>query len=1076
MNKRFTQIGLSMLLAAASLPAVGAEPIFSFDFEDQSAFNQDFTVTDANNDGTKWKWASYNTGSRPYTYALVYYWNVYDYNDMMTTKATYHLEPGHAYKLSYDAWTDQSDDKYPGSTLAIGYFSEGNPEGISAVGSVKPVFINKYQGIIPASYEHLFEVPAAGNYGFVIMANGKNSGGACIDNIVLVDAGSPNTPGAPVEVAVAGGADFALTANVTVSLPSKTVTGSALAADGITKLEIYKGETLVHTATSNLTPGGEYTWTDNAATEGVNTYRAVVYNGELVSESTEGSAYIGPMTPTAPTSAAAAKVAGGKVEISWMAPDKSAEGQPLQADLISYKVWRVVDGEPTLLNGSLKATTYTDTYSSETIVKVSYRIEAQYSGRASEAVETNELSFGAYGLPFEESFADGVLPAGWEITTSGTGYYAKQWEVKSRMTSSPSAESYDGDGGMLTYNSYSASRDLWSQAITPEINIKGLATPVVEFQFYHSSSSSGSDKVILEISKDGAPFEEIPDAVVVRNEYGKNGWTAYQFPLAAYNDANTIRLSFKAVSAYGADMAIDAIKLYTAKAWDLEATAIEGVASVSAGEDADFKFTVTNVAFAEVPGDDYEVDVYVNGNLYDTLAGQTIAPNASAEFEFAVPTHAGHEDSGVTVYAEVKFDNDEDTSNNISQEITAGVETYAGTGVAEVRGEVDGDTLRLLWDGIEVEDYEPMTAELNLDGEDYYISKDDYTKDKTVAIKDTYTDAEGRVWRSIDADGKVSDATYNLPSNAKAFMYTSAEMTGNSFHKDYSGDSANGMFIAIAPKEGEASDYLITPVMPGSGDHILEFMGKSYSGACLADFTVEYSTTDELDTENLAEQFVAFGEKVHIENTYRDGGVWRPYTYHLPREAKYIAIHFISENDKATEGDWETGYYEVPIYAVLCLDNIKVTSTPMDAPTYNVYYREYEDEAAELRSVRAETVKGGINRHNEEAIAEAQYEVALPGVTTDFHVSTVYPAGETSLSDAYHYNVATGVVEVAESAKVSVRVEGNTISVLAGGERVAFDVYVLDGAQLAAGVETYSAAAGVYVVKTGKTAATVIVK
>lgn len=1077
MNRRFTRIAMPLLLAAVGLPASGADPIFEFDFTEQTGLTKNFTVADNNNDGTKWEWRSYNVSSRPYYYAGVYNWQAESHNDMMTTIKTYPLEAGHAYKMSYQAWSD--DSSRTGSTLAIGYFSEtGEPGEITPISSITPKFINKYTGTEPDSYEYLFEVPETGKYGFVFMVIGdsKNPGGACIDNIILADAGSPMTPAAPVAVEVSGDENFGLAANVSVVLPSKTVTGSALPSDGITKLEIYRGEVLVHTATQNLVPGATYTWKDNSASAGVNIYSVKVYNGDLVSETTEGSAFVGPMTPKAPTSAAAAKAEGGKIEISWMAPEKSLEDQTLNPTLITYKLWRIVDGEATLLSDALTVTTYTDTYTSESIVKVKYRIEAQYSGRTSESVETGELSFGAYPLPYEESFSEGILPAGWEVTSSGTGYYAKQWEVKSRMTSSPSAETFDSDGGMLTFNSYSASRDIWSQAITPEINIKGLPTPVVEFQFYHSTQN-GSDKIVLEISKDGSEFEIIPDSEITRYVYGKNGWTNYQFPLAAYNDADAVRISFKAISGYGYDMAIDAVKVYSAKAYDLEATAINGVASVNAGEDAEFKLTVSNVAFAEVGADDYEVDVYVNGNLYDTLAGQTLAPGASAEFEFAVPTHAGHEDTGITVYADVRFDADEDTSNNISQEINTGVSTYSGAGVAEIQGEVDGDVLRLSWEAIVPEDYEPMTAELTLDGEDYYISPEDYKANKTIAIKSVYTDGEGREWKSIDADGKVSDAVFSLPGNAKAFMYTSAEMTGNNAHQDYSGEKPNGMLIAVAPKEGKASDYIVAPVTPGSGDHILEFMAKSY-GICLADFEVVYSTEEEFTAENIEEKFVSFGQQVNIPyNNNRESGKWKEYSYHLPREAKYIGIHFFSENGSHWEYDYDTYESELVIEnGILCLDNIKLTSTPMDAPTYNVYYREYEETEAELRVARAGAPVGTLDRHNDEALSEAVYEVELPGVTTDFHVSTVYPKGETSLSDAYHYNVATGVVEVAETGKTLVRVEGNVISMTSAGANIAFDVYSLDGEKLAAGVAKYTATAGIYLIKAGNVSAKVIVR
>ncbi|MBD5304468.1 MAG: hypothetical protein HDS18_06925 [Bacteroides sp.] len=57
------------------------------------------------------------------------------------------------------------------------------------------------------------------------------------------------------------------------------------------------------------------------------------------------------------------------------------------------------------------------------------------------------------------------------------------------------------------------------------------------------------------------------------------------------------------------------------------------------------------------------------------------------------------------------------------------------------------------------------------------------------------------------------------------------------------------------------------------------------------------------------------------------------------------------------------------------------------------------------------------------------------------------------------------------------KVEGRTISVIANDENATFDLYSINGATVALGVESYSVnASGVYVVKVGSKAVTVLVK
>lgn len=1075
MKRFFTRLTLIALLAVAALPGKAADPIFSYDFQytDASQLTEDFTINDNNSDNTKWALCTFPS---PYKYVRCYAWTTTDYNDDLITKQSYALQAGHAYKLSFSGSCEDSDLSL-GTRLAIGLI---NPEEEES--SIKSIFSNRLDYVnknntTPKVYETVFEVDEDGEYKFIFKAIGTDKGGVGLDNIVLIDNGSPMSPQPVTSLLVEAAADFSLKATLNITLPTKTVTGSDLPADGISKVEIYRGETLAGTITTDLTPGGNVTWTDNSASEGINTYSVIVYNGELASSDVEASAYVGPLTPNAPTLVKAAKAEDGKISVSWSAPTGSLENQSLNASLIKYNVKRSINGAAaTAVASAISDTEYLDTPpESDEFQTIIYSVEAVYGSRTSESVDANPIKIGTYTLPFDESFANAVLPDDWTITTSDTSTNSpKEWKVGSKMNSSPSATPYDSDGGLLTYNSYNARSDYWSQAITPEINLSGSTAPVLEFYFYHSTSySSSNDRIVVEVSENGGDFKEIEGSEIKRYD-GSTGWKLHQIPLSTYTDADRLQISFKAISGNGADMAIDAIRIYNGKAYDLEAgTLTATTGSVNTGAEAEFAFTVNNVAFADVAGSDYSIKVYEGNELNSTIEGKDVAAGQSVEFTFAVPTHAGHVDAGLPIYAEIVFDKDEDQTNNESQSVSVSVVAYGGQGVTGVKATEENGSLRLTWDDIEVENYEKLESEITLDSDDDILvaSKEEFDADQSIAWPETFTGSNDKVWRNIDADGKVIPKRYSTPEGARGFMFASWEITGNSSQKDYSGERTHGMLEASSPaqSDGPASDYLVSPKLPGKGTHVLEFMGKSYSYACTADFTIEYTTDEDFSATDIADKFQPVGEKVHIANNYQEGGKWIQYSYIIPAAAKYVAIHFTGE--AKTSYDYSGDASEVA--SILCIDNIKLVSEPMSKPTYNVYYTEgaVAKPNTEGISLLADesTVKSAPKKHNTEPITTNEYVISKPTLSTSYHVSAVYPQGETAISEPYYYDIESGMelVEGSVLTKV-VKVDGRTISVIADGENTGFDLYGINGAILAHGVESYTVAStGVYVVKAG---------
>lgn len=1075
MKRFFTKYGLPVLLAGVGLQ-VSAEEIFRYSIDTAADFADAFTVQDKNEDGVTWAWHEYKMNGHEYQYGLCFELKAESYNDWLTTQAAFNLKKGTAYRLSFQGWTDTGTYT---TTLKAGYVPTSDKEAFVELFSKIPEFPNKYQGETPEQFDIDFEVPEDGYYHLVFISEGtERGGGSAVDNIVISENGSPLSPASSTGVTAKADASFALKATVTFTLPEKTVTGADLPSDGISKVEIYRGETLAGTITEGLTPGATLNWTDENAAAGENEYSVVAYNGELKGAEAKTSVYVGPLSPFSPTNVSAKKAEGGKILVTWTAPTESEEGVRLDDSLIGYNIYRSVNGaQPISVAKNVFATQYEDTFSSDLMAEIVYSVEAVYGPNISESVAGEIIRIGSYPLPYEESFADASTLADWEFTTSDTSTYSPRiWERRERMTSSPYAEPFDADGGLLAYNSYNASTGLRSEAITPEIRIKDASNLTLEFYFHHSTEYR-NDQVVVKVSKDGGEFVALEDGTLVRKADNKE-WKKYEFSLSDYADATTIRVAFEALSDYGADMAIDAIRVYSGKAFDLKAQSLVSEPTAATGTEAEFLFTLKNVAFSEVKGDAYKVNVYAEGSLLSVLDGVDVAPQQTADFDFKVPVHAGHVEMGMPVYAEIVFAEDEDPENNTSSEIIVDVLPYtAGQSIQKVNGKIEGDNLLLSWDDVEVDQYDKVESEITLDREEDYLSPEMFKEDNSAAWPAKFTAIDGQSWRNIDNDGIESASEYKFPAAAKAFMYDSNEHRSNDMHYDYSHEKTHGMLVAVAPdvNMGQASDYLISPMLPGKGNHRLEFMAKSYSMMTPADFYVEYTTESSYSPAELEGKFIAVGEKVSIpyENNQLSGK-WMPYVFEIPADAKYVAIHFVGTTTEVYDkwGDLEKHV------SILCLDNIKLVSEQSSKPVYNVYYREYTDQTAENVKVAADaTVTNAPKRHNENQLESAGYTVPVPVCATDFHVSCVYPEGETALSAPYRFNFSTGIESVTADLNVSVKVEDRNISAWSEGSKIKVSVYALDGSVVAA--EVYEATvptAGAYIVKAGARTVKIIVR
>lgn len=953
---------MSALLLAGWAAASATEPLLNIDFDDyvdtatgSTAPLKEFRVTD--NSGSSqgasasWIWNKYSAGSRPYYYAKAYNWQKNSYDDWMTTLSTVHLLPGRAYVLSYDGWAEEN---YTNAKVAVGYGMGEDETAFTMTPEQSLAFINKYQAETPTNYRAVFEVEDEGDYYITFHANGTV--GVAIDNILLVDGGTPLTPAAPTALEVTPGTDFATTATLHITLPAQTITGSTLTS--IDTVVILRGGEEVARLTEDLpAPGETIIWTDPEAGEGNIEYSVYVICSDLVSEHISAGAYVGPMTPNAPTQPTVADKGEGGIQVSWTAPTKATNGMVLDGSLLKYDVYRVVGEEETLASSDLGANTYTDLFFPEMRTAISYKIVAKYGPRSADPVTTATIELGPLALPFHDSFAGASFGSVWSTEVIvGT----KVWVARDQEYSSPKANPQDSDGGLATYNSFSAQRGNCARLMTAEFPSASATNTVLEYWFYNYGSSA--DLTYIEVQKDGGDWVKVTNSEVKLSD-ASNGWHQYTVALQSYITGSTkFRVAFRAESAYGYDMAVDNVSIFNAPLYDLQVASVTLPGSVMAGTEAEVSAQIKNMGASAVGALDYNVQLLFNGDVIESKAGVDIEAGLSADLTFIVPFNAFHvQPDAHEIAVKVVYDLDEVPANNMASANTiADFCTYPR--VENVNVTMAEGMVNISWDApFDVNGYTATNIQETFAG---------------IVGEDGETDWNG--WKVFDLDHKDVGTRYGFSSTIWAPF-----IVNNSYApKPQTGNRCIGV---MCPRDrSAANDWLVSPALNSfaATEFKVDFTALCMDSDGTRQYKIMYTENDfgeTLDPED-------FTEAATITIT-GSGTEWKNYSAMVPGVAKHIAI----KNDCNNAGTTN----------LLLIDHVYIQSTLPQLSGYHVYH-------------------DGI-RHNDEVVPTEAYTIDLntrrigvrasEAASHQIHVTAMYPEGESRLSDPVSYDIASGVNE-----------------------------------------------------------------
>lgn len=854
---------------------------YSCSFSDVNSLDV-YTIIDANKDETTWTRNS--LGGTPVVSCM---YNTSMQMDDWLILPSFKFTAGRIYTISFGA--ANNGDSYP-EKIEIKAGAEPTAEAMT-ITVMEPTEIRSNQVLSTMTCTFLPETTGKYYIGFHGISE-PNMYYLHVSNITI-DAGvSDAAPGAP-EITVKASETGALTAEITVVAPTKTIGGADLAS--IDRIEVCRGDVLVHTFTS-CTPGQSYTCTDTEAQAGTCKYTATAYNADGTGFSASASDFVGYTYPQNVESVTLDEPEPGKARLRWTAVTADLNGRPLAATDVRYTVATVDEyGSSTVVEDDIEGCEYTCTPVAEGQAFIYYAVYAKTAaGPSLKSTYSNMESIGTpYTMPYYDTFADATLTHAY-MTEKLVG--SASW----RGFNDAKLEISDADGNNGFIGCVATSLDDSARIITGKIAVTG-ESPMLTFYLFGLGAKNGNKMEVAVIS--GGETKTLGTSVA-----NWDGWKKIAYPLDEYV-GKTVQISFTATAVTHVHNLIDAVRVAPQLEYDIAVRTIAAPEKVAAN--TPFNVTVGLENLGTAKAENYTVELYAGDELASSVTGEALEADARGSVvishEFNVMS-----DKATEFHAKVVFAADQDLENNESPTRVVALDEPkmpVVSDLAAVSGETD---VTLSWS-------EPV-VEAGAD-----VVTDDFESYESFAL-------EAGDWTMVDADGvpsgnimgglTVPTITPNVTTLAYYvldFANQGSSMTAHSGTKCL----ANNY---IAPATKPNSDWLISPVLSGNAQTIT-FYAKSFSQWSPESMRVLYSTEGtDINT------FIELKSEPNVP------AEWTEYSIDLPEGAIHFAIE-CNSSDKyflmLDDFTYAPGKFKgVVVGYNVYRDGVKLNDAPVEATTY----------------------------------------------------------------------------------------------------------------------------------------------
>lgn len=447
---------------------------------------------------------------------------------------------------------------------------------------------------------------------------------------------------------------------VTLSWTNPTLTWNKNELEGLEEVLVCRDalDNVVATLKENVTVGGEMTWTDTDAPQGLHTYYVVpcrVAGERGVPDS--WNAFSGKDVPGIPENVSLT-MEGSALKLAWEAPELGANDGWYDKATLAYNIKRYPDNK--LVAENIKETTFTDDKLGE-INEYYYDIEpVSADGKGTVATSGKMLAGSAYIPPYTTDMKTDAERRQWtsvDANGDGTKFEVSDWEPFMGMKISTS--SYEN-------NDY---------AISPAMSLKGGKTYKTTWTVYISDCAqpdwNPDNHNDFRFTAGRGTTAEAQTTEMLKKEY---------YQTSQYNTYNTFEAFFTPdedgdynfgfnVTTNGSQdqLCLTAFTVEEVFANDLAAESFAGTVNPSKGAASDYVVTVKNYGSKDVDGT-YKVQIVrLDGDdkvvIGETEAKGKIASQATAEVTVsATPDVEGE----FLMAASVVMNGDENTGNDVS--------------------------------------------------------------------------------------------------------------------------------------------------------------------------------------------------------------------------------------------------------------------------------------------------------------------------------------------------------------------------------------------------------------------------
>ncbi|MDE5989900.1 MAG: hypothetical protein K2H17_10955 [Duncaniella sp.] len=415
--------------------------------------------------------------------------NDIEYKDAWFISPAVNLKAGKKYTVKYTVGVTNGES----AKLGVFFGKEATAEAMTNTALALESYVGKGLGAINGAQE-LFTITAtvapteSGTFhiGFYDNTDKYCSAKTILTDFSIAQAAAGEMPGNPTDFTATPASTGALSVTLSAKAPAVDAEGNALKE--LTALEFLRDGTVIETV-KNPTPGATYTYTDNEAKNGNNTYAVRALNSFGSSNLVEEQVKAGLEIPKPMTDVAAHQTEAGKVKVTWTKPEGDIFGFRFpDLSLITAKV-EVYDGT-TLIK------TFSDLAGDDAVIEINdgtadqkfynLKVYAVTSGGPSLETEVNAVPVGkAVSLPYSENFSGAT--ASQLIQAVNNERYSASWTIK------------DGFAQFMSTSGSGATASLYSGLIALPADAKVKMT----FNYSNYSGSNTNPTLSVLINSNG---------------------------------------------------------------------------------------------------------------------------------------------------------------------------------------------------------------------------------------------------------------------------------------------------------------------------------------------------------------------------------------------------------------------------------------------------------------------------------------------------------------------------------------------------------------------------------------------